>query len=91
MKTLANDSRPQSGKDLQRLANDGCLLLHYVARHGDLSIDADIAMGIARANEKMGTKYWSTEDEIQLLHCFDRLAKQVYPVTVESIKAVVPM
>ncbi|PKF80418.1 hypothetical protein CW749_05715 [Vibrio sp. vnigr-6D03] len=90
VKTLANDSRPQSGKDLQRLANDGGLLLHYVARHGDLSIDADIAMGIARANEKMGTKYWSTEDEIQLLHCFDRLAKQVYPVTVESIKAVVP-
>ncbi|WP_104398758.1 hypothetical protein [Vibrio penaeicida] len=90
VKTLANDSRPQSSKDLQRLANDGCLLLHYVARHGDLSIDADIAMGIARANEKMGTKYWNTENEIQLLHCFDRLAKQVYPVTVESIKAVVP-
>ncbi|CCO46334.1 conserved hypothetical protein [Vibrio nigripulchritudo SOn1] len=90
VKTKTNDSSLQPDSDLQLLVSDGCLLLHYVARHGDLSIDANIAQGIAQANAKLGTKYWNTEDEIQLLHSFDRLAKQVYPVTVESIKAVVP-
>ena len=39
---------------------------------------------------RIDTRHWSVEDETKLLQCYDRLAKQVYPVTVESIKAVVP-
>ncbi|SBS31046.1 hypothetical protein MSP8887_01418 [Marinomonas spartinae] len=72
------------------LAEDGRRLLQYVARHGDLTINNDIAKGIISISAKIENNSWTISDEIQLIHSYDRLARQVYPVTIESIKAVVP-
>lgn len=88
VKSRTHESIPES--DLQQLIREGIQLLQYVARHGDLTIDPEIAQGIYRAKYRIDTRHWSVEDETLLLQCYDRLAKQVYPVTVESIKAVVP-
>lgn len=80
-----------SQKELIRLAEDGRCLLHYVARHGNLTISPDIAKGIIAVSNKIENNNCSVGDEIHLVQCYDRLARQVYPVTIESIKAVVPI
>jgi hypothetical protein len=86
----AENTATQAENDLKILIQDGSRLLQYIARHGDLTIDPDLAQGIARAKSRLETKYWNVEDEALLLQCYDQLARQVYPVTVESIKAVIP-
>ena len=83
-------SSPSEEGDFRLLIKEGSQLLHYVARHGDLTVEPHIAEGIYRAKYRIDTKYWNVEDETLLLQCYDQLAKQVYPVTVESIKAVTP-
>lgn len=90
IKKPANLSAIPAENDLQVLVKDGCRLLQYVARHGELTIEPQIADGISLAKHRINTKYWSQENETQLLQCYDQLARQVYPVTVESIKAVIP-
>ncbi|NVK72166.1 MAG: hypothetical protein HWE24_01695 [Oceanospirillaceae bacterium] len=90
---MANDASikaTSSNKELTMLAEDGRRLLQYVARHGNLTINNDIAKGIISVSAKVDNNSWTISDEIQLIHCYDRLARQVYPVTIESIKAVVP-
>ncbi|MDW6001870.1 hypothetical protein [Vibrio mangrovi] len=76
--------------ETQTLIDDGIRLLHYVARSGDLNIDPEIAAGIINAQSNLNSRHWGEEDETRLLSCYDKLASQVWPVTVESIKAVVP-
>ncbi|MDW6093859.1 hypothetical protein [Vibrio rhizosphaerae] len=76
--------------ETQTLINDGIRLLHYVARSGDLNVDPEIAAGIINAQNNLHSRNWGEEDENRLLRCYDKLASQVWPVTVESIKAVVP-
>ncbi|WP_235956033.1 hypothetical protein [Grimontia sedimenti] len=75
---------------LKVLICEGIQMLEYVARHGELSIDPKIAAGVYRAKERIESKQWKVEDEILLLQCYDQLAKQIYPVTLESLKAVKP-
>lgn len=87
---MTNSAPKNASKDLVILAEEGRLLLQYVARHGDLKVSPDIVKGIAAVCAKIEQKNWEIADEVELVHCYDMLARQVYPVTVESIKAVVP-
>lgn len=75
-------------KELITLINEGYQMLHYIARHGELTIDHEITEGIQQARAKWGTRHWSMTDETLFLECYDRLTKQIYPVTLESIQAV---
>lgn len=77
-----------SEKGIATLIEEGYLMLHYVARHGELTIEPQIASGIQQAKSKLGTRQWTAEEETQLLQSYDKLAKQIYPVTLESIQAV---
>ncbi|ADZ91876.1 hypothetical protein [Marinomonas mediterranea] len=88
--TGTNDALKTPSQELTILVEDGIRLLHYVVRHGDLVINQRVAEGITSANAKLNTKHWTHEDEVRLLHSYDELARLVYPVTIESIKAVVP-
>ncbi|SHG15703.1 hypothetical protein [Vibrio gazogenes] len=81
---------PPALTETQTLINDGIRLLHYVARSGNLNVDPDIAAGIINAQNNLHSRNWGEEDENRLLRCYDKLATQVWPVTVESIKSVVP-
>ncbi|MFM2480568.1 hypothetical protein [Celerinatantimonas sp. YJH-8] len=74
----------------EQIIQDGMRLLHYVARHGNLKLDQQLVESFSKTCERYGSKYWNSDDEVALLSCFDELARQVYPVTVESIKAVIP-
>lgn len=75
---------------IEQIIADGVRLLHYVARHGNHHLDRHLVESFSKARAHYGSKYWSSDDEVELLSCFDELARQVYPVTVESIKAVIP-
>ncbi|RWX57059.1 hypothetical protein [Photobacterium chitinilyticum] len=77
-------------QEVLQIVEDGQRLLHFVARHGHQRLDSDAAQIIIDAQDKIARGDWSVEDEVALLVSFDCLATHVYPVTVESIKAVVP-
>lgn len=87
----ASKTSSSAQKELIKLAEDSRCLLHYVARHGNLTISPEIAKGITTVSTKIENDNWSVGDEIYLIQCYDRLARQIYPVTIESIKAVVPI
>ncbi len=79
-----------SRQSLKVLIDEGYQMLEYIARHGKLAVDPRVAAGIYRSNERIQSKQWTAEDETLLLQCYDLLAKQIYPVTLESLKAVKP-
>ncbi|WP_047042638.1 hypothetical protein [Vibrio mexicanus] len=92
---MGNDStniEPEkaSRTSLKVLIKEGYEMLEYVARHGEMSIDPRVAAGIHQARQRVDSKQWNVDDETLLLQCYDQLAKQIYPVTLESLKAVKP-
>lgn len=89
-KTPVASSSEDSKTSLRLLISEGYQMLEYVARHGELSIDSRVAAGIHLSKRRIDGKQWSAEDETLLLQCYDQLAKQIYPVTLESLKAVKP-
>lgn len=82
--TLSDDTH----YELKVMIGEGIQMLEYIARHGELSVDPQVASGVYRAKERMGSRQWKVDDEILLLQCYDQLAKQIYPVTLESLTAV---
>nr|WP_217702079.1 hypothetical protein [Vibrio ostreicida] len=81
---------PNAQESVKVLIIEGYQMLEYIARHGELTIDPKVAAGIYRANERFNGNQWGVADDMVLLQCYDQLAKQIYPVTLESLIAVKP-
>ncbi|NLS11955.1 hypothetical protein HGP28_03500 [Vibrio sp. SM6] len=77
-------------RHLNTLVVEAQQMLEYIARHGELSVEPRLASGIYRAASRLHSEQWRAEDTAHLLQCYDQLARQIYPVTLESLMAVRP-
>lgn len=75
---------------MAQMIHDAQRLLSYIARHGDISMDTELSQSIIDAKVALDKGQWSVAQESCFLGHYDQLATQVYPVTVESINAVIP-
>ncbi|NQZ60857.1 hypothetical protein, partial [Crocosphaera sp.] len=77
--------------ELEQAINDGQRIITYIIRHGTITLDPDVANIIIDAKYKIANKRWTAQDENTFLIHYDKLSKIIYPVTVESIRCVIPM
>ena len=77
--------------ELEQAINDGQRIITYIIRHGTITLDPEIANIIIDAKYKIANKQWSAQDENTFLIHYDKLSKIIHPVTVESIRCVIPM
>ena len=77
--------------EIEKVVNDGQRLITYIARDGDSQLDPEITRVIIEAKHKVSNGKWCIEDENIFLLNYDKLAKIVYPVTIESIHAIIPL
>lgn len=77
--------------DITKIIDDGQRLIAFIAKDGDAELDPDVTRIIIDAKYKIADGQWTSEDEDEFLINYDKLAKIVYPVTVESLNSVIPM
>jgi len=85
-----NENLGPISPEIAQVINDGQRLITYIARNGDTKLPQDITQIIIDAKYKLAKDDWSAETETLFLLNYDKLAKTVYPVTIESINAVIP-
>lgn len=85
-----DDKKLQVSAEMELNINDGQRLLAYISKNGVISLDPDLSQAIIDARCVLANGLWSVEEENRFLVNYDKLAKLVYPVTVESINAVIP-
>lgn len=90
MTTITKESRPSVSPDIIKIINDSQKLIAYIAKDGDANLDPDVTQIVIDAKYKVTNNEWSAEDEGAFLINYDRLAKIVYPVTVESLNSIIP-
>ena len=80
---------PVSSEVRQAVA-DSQRLINFIAREGSLSLSPDMTKIIIDAKFKLEEGDWTPDDESNFLVHYDQLAREAWPVTVESINAIVP-
>jgi len=86
-----NESIGPVSPEIAQVINDGQRLIAYIARNGGAELSADVTQIIVDAKYKLIREEWSAEVETVFLLNYDKLAKIVYPVTIESVNAVIPV
>mgnify|MGYP000477337615 FL=1 len=76
--------------EIEQVIHDGQKLLSYIARCGNTRLEPEVTEVIIRAKHQLAAKEWSSADETLFLVNYDKLAEVVYPVTVESLDAILP-
>lgn len=76
--------------EMQQIIEDGQRLITYIARNGDSELQPEITAVIIDSKYKVARNEWTAEAENLFMLNYDQLAKIVYPVTVESINAIIP-
>jgi len=76
--------------EIEKIVEDGQRLIRYIARDGKTELDPKLIQVIIDAKYKLAEKSWSQQDERDFLISYDQLTQSVYPVTVESIDAILP-
>lgn len=76
--------------EVEQVIKDGQRLITYIARHGSSELDPEITAIILESKYKVARNEWTAEAENLFMLNYDKLAKIVYPVTVESINAIIP-
>lgn len=82
-------SQPISASILQAI-EDGQRLISYIAKGGTTELPIDLAKSMINAKYKAASGQWSAEEETEFLANYDKLATIVYPVTVQSLNAIIP-
>ncbi len=88
---MKNNEKPfQASAEILQVIADAQRLITYIARNGNAQLDEDVTQVIIEAKYKIVNEQWTVSDEKNFLINYDKLAKIVYPVTVESIHCVIP-
>ncbi|MFT4926041.1 MAG: hypothetical protein ACI8WB_002139 [Phenylobacterium sp.] len=69
---------------------DGQRLISYIAKDGMATLPQSVTQSMIDAKYQSSTNEWTAKQEATFLSNYDQLAKIVYPVTVESINAIIP-
>ena len=77
--------------EIQQIIEDGQRLICYISREGNTTLDPEITQRIVIAKYRLASNEWTEKDEQSLLVAYDKLASMVYPVTIDTINAVIPM
>ena len=85
-----NESRVYISPEIAQMIDDGQRLIRYIVRNGEHDLEPALAQSMINAKYKIAKNEWSEEDEQALMLAYDQLARAVYPVTVETINAVIP-
>ncbi len=75
---------------IERTIEDGQQLIAFIAKHGIAELPNELAQAMIDAKFKAASGKWSANDETDFLVNYDKLAHIIYPVTIESINAIVP-
>lgn len=86
----ANENLLDISAELEQCIRDGQRLLTYISRNGSSQLDPALTESIIDAKRYLVIGQWTVAQEQQYLVNYDRLAKSVFPVTVESINAIIP-
>lgn len=70
---------------------DSQRLIAYIAKNGEIRLPQELAQAVINAAYKAQSGQWSAKDEGDFLLTYDKLSTLVYPVTIESINAIMPM
>lgn len=87
-----NDAEPvlPISPEMELAIIDGQRLVAYIAGDGANELDDALTQSIIDAKLALAKGQWTVSEENHYLINYDKLAKTVYPVTVESINAIVP-
>lgn len=91
MSRKINETLGPVSPEIAQVINDGQRLLAYIARNGSVELSPDVTQVIIDAKYKLAKDEWSAEAETVFLLNYDKLAKIVFPVTIESVNAVIPV
>ncbi|UAA37907.1 hypothetical protein KIH87_14565 [Paraneptunicella aestuarii] len=76
--------------EVRQTVEDGQRLICYISRGGDMTLDAELTQSFVAAKYKLLNNDWTEKDEHSLFMAYDKLASMVYPVTIDTINAVIP-
>ncbi|MDM8518064.1 hypothetical protein QUF76_17850 [Desulfobacterales bacterium HSG16] len=77
--------------DIIDAVHDGQLLLAYVAHEALIDIDDETLETFVRSKYLIESDQWSPEAEIKFYKKYDRMAKNIQPVTIDSLRATMPL
>ncbi len=75
---------------IERAIEDGQQLISYISKDGIADLPVELTQAMVEAKYQSASGEWSAEEETHFLLNYDKLAKIVFPVTIESINAIVP-
>ena len=74
--------------DIHDAIDDSLILVSYIAKDGNKLLDESLTRQIINAKYARENHTWSEKQEHDFLVAYDKLAKAVFPVTVDSIQAI---
>lgn len=80
----------QPTAEIIQAVQDAQRLLAYIARDGESLLDETITQKLVDAKFLLANNQWNPMVEAEFLLQYDRLSAMIYPVTVQSINAIVP-
>lgn len=85
-----SDQRMAIDSGIKQSIEDGQRLIAYIAKDGMTQLPDELTRAMIEAKYQAAAGEWSAEDEATFLVNYDRLTKIIYPVTIESINAIIP-
>ncbi|PCI29520.1 MAG: hypothetical protein COB67_03960 [SAR324 cluster bacterium] len=77
--------------DIYRAVNDAQLLVNYIAYQGQVTFIQETLETVILSKFLLEEKQWNAEIEIKFWHAYENLSSAIAPVTVESLKATMPL
>jgi len=76
-------------KDIERAILDSQQLISHLSKSGTVELNPEITQVLISAKFKLEKKDWTIYEENEFLLSFDKLTSQAYPVTIDSLNAIV--
>ena len=66
------------------------ILIPYLTSHSSVVFDTKSIEILIKSQHMIEENNWTSKDELHFWHAYDKLASSIKPVTVESLKAIIP-
>jgi hypothetical protein len=76
-------------KDIEQAILDSQQLISHLSKSGTVELNPEITRVLIAAKYKLEKKDWTVYEENEFLLSFDKLTSQAYPVTIDSLNAIV--
>lgn len=77
--------------EIRKAVDDAQKLIAYIAWNGNIVLDEAIISNLIEAKYQVSSGNWNAEIESKFWMDYDKLAKMVYPVTIQSLNSTMPV